>query len=100
MPHMLNRLNLISKNRETNTLRKLVFLFCFAFSTFTFAKEMPAYQIYSANGKSVDYEKMLKGVESKQFIFFGEYHDHPIVQWLQFEFTKDLHYRAKKNLVL
>lgn len=58
------------------------------------AQDKPAYQIFDKNGKKVKYEKMLKGAAKAEVLFFGEFHDNPIIHWLQFEATRDL---AKSN---
>jgi uncharacterized iron-regulated protein len=38
----------------------------------------------------VKYSKILKALDASQIILFGEYHDNPIVHWLQFEVTSSL----------
>lgn len=46
----------------------------------------------------MSYEKMLKAVEGKDIILFGELHNNPIAHWLQLELTKDL--SEKVSLIL
>lgn len=55
-----------------------------------FAQDKPAYTIFDGNGKKVTYKKMIKGLGDKDVVLFGEYHDNPIVHWLQLEVTMDL----------
>jgi uncharacterized iron-regulated protein len=63
-----------------------------------FSQNKPAYILYNANGKKVSYEKMLKTLQQKDVVLFGEFHNNPISHWLQLEITKDL--KQKRDLVL
>lgn len=63
-------------------------------------KDLKSYQIYTSNGKSVDFDKLLKTCQNKRFIFFGEYHNNPIAHWLQFELLRELHVMKKQRLVV
>ena len=56
-----------------------------------FSQDLPAYQIYTSKGKKVSYAKMLKTMDSKDIILFGELHNNAIAHWLQLELTRDLH---------
>ncbi|MEZ5056266.1 MAG: ChaN family lipoprotein [Saprospiraceae bacterium] len=49
------------------------------------------YVIYNSKGKKVSYEEMMKTMETKDIILFGEHHNNPISHWLQYELTADLH---------
>lgn len=51
--------------------------------------------IYSAKGKKVRYQKMIKSFKDQDVILFGEYHNNPISHWLQLEVTADLHRERK-----
>ncbi|MEM7161218.1 MAG: ChaN family lipoprotein [Bacteroidota bacterium] len=51
--------------------------------------------IYNSNGKKTSYKKMLKALEKKDVILFGELHNDPIAHWLQFEMTADLYQQRK-----
>lgn len=55
------------------------------------AQPKTAYVIYNAAGKRVTYEKMLKSLQGKDIVLFGEYHNNPISHWLQTRVVKDLH---------
>ncbi|BDW91502.1 hypothetical protein MACH07_03340 [Flagellimonas marinaquae] len=68
----------------------------FCFSTIN-AQKKP-YVIYNAKGKKVSYKKMLKTMEKKDMVLFGELHNNPIAHWLQYELTTDLH--TKRPLIL
>jgi len=56
-----------------------------------FGQKKMAYRLYDGQGRAVSYEKMLKALSQQDVVLFGEYHNNPIVHWLQLEFTKDLH---------
>ncbi|KAB5491991.1 MULTISPECIES: ChaN family lipoprotein [Flagellimonas] len=72
----------------------IVFTLCL---TFGYAQKAP-YIIYNAKGKKVSYEKMVKSLEKKDMVLFGELHNNPISHWLQYELTSDLY--AKRPLIL
>ena len=79
-------------------MKKLLFLFTFTLClTFGFTQKTP-YVIYNAKGKKVSYEKMVKSLEEKDMVLFGELHNNPISHWLQYELTADLY--TKKPLIL
>lgn len=53
--------------------------------------QKPAYIIYNAKGKKVNYKKMIKNLNQKDIILFGELHNNAIAHWLELEVTKDIH---------
>lgn len=69
---------------------KLLIVFTFSVLNL-FSQDLPAYQIYTSKGKKVSYTKMLKTMDSKDIILFGELHNNAIAHWLQLELTRDLH---------
>lgn len=71
--------------------------FLLLLTNFAFSQKNP-YVIYNAKGKKVSYEKMLKNLQVKDVILFGEYHNNPISHWLQYELTADLHKSRKMIL--
>jgi uncharacterized iron-regulated protein len=73
-------------------------LLTFLFATTSFGQDKQAYEIFDAKGTKTSYEKIIKTALKNKIVLFGEYHNNPIVHWLQYEFTKDLF--AKKGLVL
>ncbi len=75
-----------------------VFLFTLLSITSTFAQGKPAYVLYDAKGKKVSYQKMIKTLQGKDIVLFGEYHNNPISHWLQLEVTRDL--KASRDLIL
>lgn len=64
------------------------------------AIDKPAYQIFDKKGKAVSFEKMAAGVQQNQVVMFGEYHDDPIIHWLQFNLTRRLYDDKKGKLIL
>lgn len=79
-------------------MKNLLSLFAFTlFLTSGFAQKTP-YVVYNAKGKKVSYEKMVKSLEEKDMVLFGELHNNPISHWLQYELTSDLY--AKRPLIL
>ena len=79
-------------------MKKLFFLFAFTFYLFSVSAQKAPYVIYNAKGKKVSYEKMLKSLEEKDMVLFGELHNNPIAHWLQYELTSDLY--GKRQLIL
>jgi uncharacterized iron-regulated protein len=76
----------------------ILFLFLSWSAAVAFAQQKPAYVLYNAQGKKVSYSKMLKTLQGKDIVLFGEYHNNTIAHWLQLELTKDLY--EKRALVL
>ncbi len=70
--------------------KQLVFFLVIIFSGVVFAQNKPAYKLYNAKGKKVSYKKMIKKMSKADVVLFGEYHNNPIIHWLQYEATKDL----------
>lgn len=63
----------------------------FFLSGFTLkSADKPAYRLFTASGKPVDYEKTLKELAAADVVFFGEQHNDPIGHWLELQLAKDL----------
>ncbi|MEO7291995.1 MAG: ChaN family lipoprotein, partial [Ginsengibacter sp.] len=79
---------------------KKIFLpvLCCLFLINVFSQNKPAYVLYNPKGKKVSYQKMLKTLQQKDVVLFGEFHNNPISHWLQLEVTKDL--KEKRDIVL
>lgn len=78
---------------------KNVLLFICSFIAFVgLSQDKIPYQIFTAQGKKSNFNKMLQKSENANVVLFGEYHNNSIIHWLQLEFTKELF--AKKNLIL
>lgn len=60
--------------------------------------EIQAFQIFTKDGKKVDYEKFIQSIQKsikknssqKNIILFGELHDNPIAHWLELQTTINL----------
>ena len=52
--------------------------------------DLPAYQIYTAKGKSTDFKKLLSETKKADVVLFGELHNNPISHWMQLALTKEL----------
>ncbi|TGD83406.1 iron-regulated protein [Hymenobacter wooponensis] len=61
--------------------------------------DKPAYRLFTAAGKAVAYDKMLKELAAADVVFFGEQHNDPIAHWLELQLTKDL-LRLKQGQVV
>jgi len=70
------------------------------FSLQSFSQDMPAYKIFTGEGRRADYEDIIKEAMKADVVFFGELHDNPIAHWLELEVTKSLYAAKAKNLVL
>ena len=71
-----------------------------ALAGIAFKNDKPAYRLYTGEGKTVSYEKMMKELTSADLVFFGELHDNPIGHWMELEITKDLYKAKDGNLVI
>ena len=79
-------------------MKKSLFLLTFVLTFLTVSAQKEPYIIYNAKGKKVSYKKMLKTLEKKDMVLFGELHNNPIAHWLQYELTVDLH--SQRQLIL
>lgn len=77
---------------------KYFFILSLFISTALNAQDKKAYQLFDSKGKKVSYGKMLKYMLQQDVLLFGEYHNNPIVHWLQLELTTDL--GAQRKLIL
>ena len=79
-------------------MKKALFLLAFTLTILTVSAQKAPYVIYNTKGKKVSYKKMLKTLEKKDMVLFGELHNNPIAHRLQYELTADFH--AKRPLIL
>ena len=56
-----------------------------------FAQKGVPYQIYTAKGKAVSFNKMTRKLKGADVVLFGEYHDNSLGHWLQLQLLKSLH---------
>lgn len=80
-------------------MKKLLIITMALFVFTAFKSDKPAYTLYTADGKPVKYEKMMRLIEEADIVFFGELHNNPIAHWLQLEITQDL-YQAKSGKLM
>lgn len=78
-------------------MKNILYLLLFVSSS-VFSQNGQAYQIYTAKGKKVTYDKMVKQLQDKDVVLFGEFHDNSLAHWLQLELTKSL--AQKRGLTL
>ncbi|MCA0933311.1 ChaN family lipoprotein [Lutimonas saemankumensis] len=74
-------------------------LFLFLITSIS-AQDKSAYKLYSNKGKEVRYKKMIKDLQGRDMVFFGEYHTNPISHWLQLEVAQSLFELRGKDLFL
>ena len=79
-------------------MKKNLLLLAFTFSLLTASAQKEPYVLYNVKGKKVSYKKMLKTLEKKDMVLFGELHNNPISHWLQYELTAELH--DQRQLIL
>ena len=63
-----------------------------------YSQGKPAYVLYSGQGKKISFQKMIKTLQSRDIVLFGESHNNPIAHWLQLETLKEL--KGKRTLML
>lgn len=76
--------------RFNSTPIGLLIVFLFLCAT-TFAQDKLAYTLFSGEGKSVDYDKMIKALNKADIILVGELHDNSIDHWLELQILKDVY---------
>lgn len=69
-------------------------------SLFSFRSDKKAFVLYNSEGKEIKYEKLLESAKEADVILFGEFHDNPIVHWLEHELTRELFDSKKGDLIL
>lgn len=74
-------------------------LFLFLITSLS-AQDKSAYKLYSNKGKEIRYKKMIKDLQGRDMVFFGEYHTNPISHWLQLEVAQSLFELRGKDLFL
>lgn len=81
-------------------MRKIIFTL-FLMAAFSSFKPRPAYQIFTGDkGKSIDFDKMMKGLRDADIVFFGENHSNSIGHWLQLQVLKELASATGKGVVV
>jgi uncharacterized iron-regulated protein len=81
-------------------MKKGLFLLLLPLSVFAYAKDFPVYRIFNSKGKPVSLDQMVGKLAKNQVVLFGEYHDDPIMHWLQLLVTQKLYARFGSQLTL
>lgn len=82
-------------------MKKFQVLMILSFFVFAaFKSDKPAYLLFTKEGKTVKYSKMLDKIKDADVVLFGESHNNPISHWLELELSKDLYQLKKNNLVM
>ena len=66
----------------------------------SFAQERPAYTIFDAQGRQVDYGRMIHELGRQDVVFIGEVHNCPIAHWMEYEIVKDLYGQHGEDLMI
>ncbi len=80
--------------------RQLIFLILMLLPLLAHSQEKPAYQIFDAEGKKVDYGTMVKTISKSDVILIGETHNCPIAHWLEYEMAADIIRKHPKGIAL
>ena len=65
-----------------------------------YSQDLPAYKVFSGEGKKADFSDIQRAASKSDIVFFGEQHDNPIAHWLELELTKSLFAARGKDLIL
>lgn len=87
----------VEANLEDYTLRsqnkifvKYLLLLMFVITTSLTAQDLPAYQLYRADGSKISFTEMTEELAKADVVLFGELHNNPISHWLQYEVAQSL----------
>ena len=75
---------------------KQVLLIALLFVSQLSIAQKEAYKIYNTKGKAVEFEAIVKQAQKADVILFGEFHDNPIIHWLQLELIQDMYAKGSK----
>jgi len=81
-------------------MKKYILLLLTLIVSFTYSQDLPAYQFYNKKGKTVKFEKMIKGLAEYDVVFIGEHHNNSINHWLELQITKALSEQKNGQLTL
>jgi uncharacterized iron-regulated protein len=81
-------------------MRHLLLFSLFLTLTPGFAQDLPAYQIFTSNGKKTTFKALTDASVKRDVVLFGELHDNPISHWLQLELAKALYIKSDSNLCI
>ncbi|MBG8552275.1 ChaN family lipoprotein [Hymenobacter guriensis] len=81
-------------------MRLLLCLILVLFSFTMHAQDRPAYRLFTAEGRPVSFEKMVKELAGAEVVLFGEQHNDPMAHWLELQVTRELAKRKSGQFVL
>jgi uncharacterized iron-regulated protein len=90
----------MAEKKITPALLRGLLPFCVFLLTGFSSGNLPAYHLYDGQGDEVRFTKMIKTLAEADVVLFGEYHDNPIVHWLQLETAKALYELKKDKLAI
>lgn len=70
---------------------KLLFYFILFLNFSIYAQEIESFRIYNSKGKKVNTKRLIKELQKKDIILFGELHNNPIAHWLELKIAQELH---------
>ena len=77
----------------------LIYIVCLSL-IFAF-RSKPAYQIFTGKkAKSIEFNKMMKGLKDADVVFFGETHNNSVCHWLQLQVLKELGKTTGKEVMI
>lgn len=80
-------------------MKYLMLLVLLVIGSITTAQELQAFKIYDQNGEQTGWESMLEELSQQEVVLFGEFHDNPVIHWLELKVLEQL-YDRNPNLVL
>lgn len=58
------------------------------------------YALFDKEGKSVDYDDMIKSLVESEFVLLGENHDDAVIHWLHYKMIKDMYTMRDSNMTI
>lgn len=88
--------------KQNNKILSLLLVIIAAGSMFVNAqqKTYDAYRLYDNNGKSIDYQQMVRQLSKADVVFLGEIHNCAITHWLELRILQSLYLTHGNNLAL
>lgn len=84
----------------SSSIKRIVLILLSSILTLSsLAQDGETYRIFTSAGKEVSYDKMIRGLDSGEIIFFGELHNNALAHWLELQVLKAL-YDQHKDMVL
>lgn len=77
-----------------------LFKYFLLFVSVTAMSQVQPYQIYTAKGKKISFEKMVKQLSKTDIVLFGELHNNTIAHYMQVKLAKSLHEIKREKLII